>query len=127
MRPITTPCQADPQLWDSTDPVDQQEARTACGFCPVRDACETWGAQEIRGVWGGQVKGRTSVEPQPKAPPRRSGVAATCAWDDCARVFEQFRPDNRFCSRRCQQKSAAAARRERRGNDRLRELLAEAS
>jgi WhiB family redox-sensing transcriptional regulator len=127
MKTNATPCQSNPELWDSTDPIDQQEARTACGFCPVREACETWGRREIHGVWGGKVMGRTSVPPPPRGPLRRSGVAATCAWPDCARVFEQFRPDNRFCSRPCQQKAAALARREGRGNTRLRELVKAAS
>jgi hypothetical protein len=121
-----TPCQRQPELWDSTDPTDQQEARTACGFCPVRDQCEQWGRGEIYGVWGGKVMGRTSTPPKARKL-TRTGVAASCAWADCARVFEQFRSDNRFCSRQCQQKSAALARRRARMNDRMQELLRAAS
>jgi len=122
-NPTKTPCQSDPALWDSTDPIDQQEARTACGFCPVRDACATWSRGEIHGVWAGKVMGRTSVPSKTEGPPRH---AATCAWPDCARVFEA-RPGKRFCSEGCQRKSAAVARRVARGNARLRELMKAAS
>lgn len=119
MKTNTTPCQSEPELWDSTDPIDQQEARTACGFCPVRDACETWSRGEIHGVWAGKVMGRTSVPVKPLP-----AHAATCAWPDCARVFEVSRAGHRFCSERCQRRAADVARRKAHGNARLRELLA---
>lgn len=122
MNTTRTPCQANPQLWDSTDPVDQHEAATACGYCPVRDQCEVLAQGEIYGVWAGRVVGRTSVHREPRKL-ARTGEAAVCAWGECERVFERFHAGNRFCSTACQRKAAVVVRREARGNARLRELV----
>lgn len=121
-----TPCQAEPELWDSTDPADQAEARVACGFCPVRESCATLAYGEIHGTWAGTVMGRTAVAPGSRRKPqqpRDPGNPVACAWPECGRIFDRHRPDKRFCSTACQRKASVVARREQRGNERLWALM----
>lgn len=90
---IQTPCQADPELWFSTDPDDQYEAIAACGFCPIRTECANYGSDEIAGVWGGVLHGRshnTVVQPFK----RDCGI---CGNEFTARTSVVV-----YCSNRCQ-------------------------
>lgn len=106
------PCQnvSNPDLFFSRDPADQAEAVRICNTCPVSKLCQVGANQrhEIRGTWGGQVRGGTAVEHKPET--------RACAREGCtAAEFEvnKLTPNRRFCSRACQERArrdAAAAK-----------------
>jgi WhiB family redox-sensing transcriptional regulator len=46
--------QTDPDLFHSTRPTDQEQAKTLCAACPLRTACLDWALDRSEiGVWGG--------------------------------------------------------------------------
>lgn len=54
---MSTPCQAEPDLWFSSNPDDILEAKTACNTCPVANECARL-ALAIRpsdGIWAGKT------------------------------------------------------------------------
>lgn len=71
-KPGQTPCQADPDLWHSDQPDEQQVAARACQGCPVREQClaeallhEAGKTTSGRyGIWGGLTpKQRARMDP----------------------------------------------------------------
>jgi transcriptional regulator of acetoin/glycerol metabolism len=51
---LTKPCEGNPEFWFSEIASEIEEAKQACGFCPVREECTELGEDEEFGVWGGQ-------------------------------------------------------------------------
>jgi DNA-binding NtrC family response regulator len=51
---LTKPCEGNPESWFSEIASEIEEAKQACGFCPVREECAELGEDEEFGVWGGQ-------------------------------------------------------------------------
>ncbi|MFJ7590151.1 WhiB family transcriptional regulator [Streptomyces sp. NPDC097617] len=49
------PCEANPEVWFSESTADVDQAKGACGFCPVRAECAELGENEEFGIWGGQT------------------------------------------------------------------------
>lgn len=56
---------ADPDIW--FDGRQRAEAQRICAACPVADACRAAGAEEYRGVWGGEPHMRKKVGRSPSA------------------------------------------------------------
>ena len=54
---MSTPCQAEPDLWFSNNPDDIFEAKTACSTCPIVNACASMALklQPSDGIWAGKV------------------------------------------------------------------------
>lgn len=107
--PTFKPCEREPELWFSTDPVDQLEAAQACSFCPLVAACEARGEGEVFGVWGGRVRGYTRERRQPKPKP--------CGYAECGKEFVTATAAAKYCTPQCRdlaqvarQRAAAAAR-----------------
>lgn len=96
---VKTPCTVEPDLWYSQDPDDQYEAITACGFCPIRTECRTYGNDELGGVWGGRLMGnhgRPVVQPVEKQ-------CASCGYPFVARQSRA-----KFCTKKCQDAASNA-------------------
>lgn len=53
----------DPEIW--FDGKRRKEARQICAECPVAAKCRVHGADEYRGVWGGEVHNRKEVGRSP--------------------------------------------------------------
>jgi hypothetical protein len=70
---MSTPCQAEPDLWFSTRYDDQREAKQACKTCPALEVCMRLAAdlQPEFGVWAGKAP-----EERGKGPGRSSGRPA---------------------------------------------------
>ena len=56
---------ADPDTWFESRL--REEAQRVCGQCPVVAECQAAGADEYRGVWGGEPHMRKKVGPSPSA------------------------------------------------------------
>lgn len=55
----------DPEIW--FDGKRRKEAQRICAACPVAAKCRAHGADEYRGVWGGEPHMRKEVGPSPSA------------------------------------------------------------
>ncbi|MFD6970574.1 WhiB family transcriptional regulator [Streptomyces sp. NPDC059949] len=51
---MSIPCEVNPEIWFSESATDANQAKEACGFCPVRGECAELGENEEFGIWGGQ-------------------------------------------------------------------------
>lgn len=103
---MNQPCTTNPELWSSVDPDDQARAVAGCHRCPDMEACRVLGEGEVRGIWGGVVRGRTSV---PVPPPV---VALVCAADGCIQLVDPT-GGRRYCTRRCRNRAERARGRAR--------------
>lgn len=56
---------ADPETWFEGSQRD--EAKRICVMCPVVESCQAAGADEYRGIWGGEENRRKNVGPSPSA------------------------------------------------------------
>ena len=77
---VETPCQAEPDLWFSTDPDGIEYAKAICARCPVREACLAAAIElgEREGIWGG------------KTPAEREHGLLRCR-QGCGRTFDNRR------------------------------------
>lgn len=65
MSQLTTPCTADPKLFDSIELYDHYEARELCSRCTTRTSCALIGLgdRDASGTYGGVllVQGKVAV------------------------------------------------------------------
>ena len=66
---MNLPCQADPELWVSTDSAARRDAARLCRDCPIIRDCLTGAIErrEMNHVWGG--RDFSDVRTRPKLPP----------------------------------------------------------
>lgn len=75
---VTLPCAADPEAW--YEPAQEQAAKTACGYCPVRNNCLALAlaADEPWGVWGGYTETERQRLNTGRQPQRCTGCQLDC-------------------------------------------------
>jgi hypothetical protein len=103
-----------PDLWQSGDLLDRQEAIRLCHTCTRMDDCLAWAQSQpnINGVWGGQVfeQGTKAAPPETQQRVYAAGPTKPAVCDHCGAGYAKpaARPNQRYCSPVC---SRAARRR----------------
>lgn len=85
-KPVTTPCQANPDLWYSNISSERREAKKICSSCPFKVDCLKTATEngETHGIWGGKnFSNDTTVAASTRNKTCRSGkhnkdYAGTC-------------------------------------------------